>query len=358
MDLAELWTLFADTQFHDYSPLYERIARDVAASDEVLALVQEAPPESHLPNVLLAAVHYLVLGGTEHPLAEVYVGTSDADPGPLFVDFCLQHREAILELLRTRHTNTNEVGRSAVLGPALTAVAERLGAPLGLVDVGCSAGLNLLCDKYFTSYGDAGVTGPADASVRLACEIVGGRPRIEPRLPEISARVGLDRDPVDVGNDDDVRWQLALVWPDTDRLSRTRLALEEARRADIRVVKGDAVDSLSDVVSRVPPDCVPVVMTTWALAYLPVERRPEFESVLERLGNERTLAWVSGESPGVVPSFAGVAAPTDQRGITASVLGLVVFSPAGTERTLLGFVHPHGTWLDWRADQTESTEKV
>src|SRR5215472_8727093 len=107
--LADIWTWYADNVFSGYSPLYARVARAVAASDDVLALVREAPPQSHQPNVLLAAVHYLLLGGLAHPLAAVYAGESRADPGPEFVDVCLTHRDEILELLATRHTNTNEV---------------------------------------------------------------------------------------------------------------------------------------------------------------------------------------------------------------------------------------------------------
>jgi hypothetical protein len=122
--------------------------RAVAARDDVLDMVRAAPPAAHRPNVLLAAVHYPLLGGLAHPLADVYAGTSDADPGPLFLDICVAQRPAIEDLLRTRHTNTNEVGRSALLGPALTDTARRLGEPLALVEVGCSAGLNLLCDRY------------------------------------------------------------------------------------------------------------------------------------------------------------------------------------------------------------------
>ena len=138
-------------------------------------------------------------------MAEVYAGRSDADVGPLFVDFCLRHRNELLDLLATRHTNTNEVGRSALLGPALTEVATRVGAPLGLVDVGCSAGVNLLCDHYLLDYGRAGTTGPDDASVRIACEITGGDPPIAPALPAIDARVGIDR--IDRRRrEDEARW--------------------------------------------------------------------------------------------------------------------------------------------------------
>ncbi len=224
-------------------------------------MVEAAPAGAHLPNVLLAAVHYLLLSGLQHPLADVYAGRSDGDPGPLFMDVCLGHREAIVKLLATRHTNTNEVGRSALLGPALTEVASRLGQPIGLVDVGCSAGLNLLCDRYLIDYGPAGVTGPAEAGVRLSCQVVRGSPPIAGRLPPILARVGLDRDPVDLRDDDSVRWQLACVWPETARLARTRMALEQARDARLHIVRGDAVDALPDLLGALPSECVPVVVT-------------------------------------------------------------------------------------------------
>lgn len=55
--------------------------------------------------------------------ADVYAGRSSADPGPLFIDLCLERRDELHELLATRQVNTNEVGRSAILGPALTTVA-------------------------------------------------------------------------------------------------------------------------------------------------------------------------------------------------------------------------------------------
>ena len=348
-DLASIWTFFADTSCGDYSPLYDRICRAVADSDEVLDLIREGPPRAHQPNVLLAAVHYLLLSGLEHPLAAVYAGTSSADAGPLFLDVCLTERDRILELLSTRHTNTNEVGRSAVLGPALTSVAEEFGAPLGLVDVGCSAGLNLLCDRYCLDYGAAGTTGPADAAVRIACDIVGGQPPIAPLLPAIAARVGIDRDPVDVTNQDDARWQLACVWPDTGRLPRTRRALEEARRTPVQFVTGDAVEAVTDVVLGLPSEAMAVVMTTWALAYLMKQDRIAFRETLAAASKTRPIAWISGEGKGVVDLFAEVDVPSDGQGMMASILGLMVFRDGALDGRVLGFVHPHGNWLDWRA---------
>src|SRR5436190_6951852 len=347
--LAELWTWFADTSCAGYSPLYDSISRAVAASPEMIELISEAPPSGHQPTVLLASVHYLLLDGLDHPLAEVYAGTSDADPGPLFVDVCLRNRSRVVELLATRHTNTNEVGRSAVLGPALTTVAGELGSPLGLVDVGCSAGLNLLCDKYLLDYGRAGSTGPPDAAVRISCEVVGGQPPIASALPAIAARVGIDRDPVDATDDDDVRWQLACVWPDTGRLPRTRLALEEAKRTSLQLVRGDAVETVAEVVLGLPADVVPVVTTTWAVAYFSKPERVAFREALAAASRERPVAWISGESAGVIDLFAHVEAPPGAQGLEPSVLGLVVFRDGAADARHLALVHPHGTWIDWRA---------
>jgi hypothetical protein len=346
--LSGVWTGFADKACREYSPLYDRICRFVAATDDVLEMVEAAPPAGRLPNVLLAAVHYLVLGGLDHPLTDVYAGRSGADPGPLFVDVCRSHRPFIEELLRTRHTNTNEVGRSAAIGPALASLARRLGQPLGLVDVGCAAGLNLLCDRYLLDYGPHGVTGPPAALVHIGCRVVGGRPPIAARLPAIAARVGLDRDPVDVTDSDAVRWQLACVWPDTGRLPRTRLAFEEARRQPPDIRKGDAVDSLEDAVATVPADCLVVVVTTWALAYLTEPRRREFHDRLSRIGRRRPVAWVSGEAAGVVEAFTSTEPPAGPDGTDPSILGEVLFDRSREEATLLGVVHPHGLWLDWR----------
>jgi hypothetical protein len=349
-ELSDMWTIFADTSCRVYSPLYDRIARAVAASDDVLAVVGEAPPRGHLPTSLLAAVHYLVLGEGENPLAALYQGRSDVDPGPLFVEFCLQHRDEIVTLLSTRHTNTNEVGRSALIGPALTAVSSRLGGPLGLVDVGCSAGLNLLCDRYLLDYGPAGSTGAPDAAVRVTCDVVGGRPPIADALPPISHRVGVDRDPVDVTDADDVRWQLACVWPDTGRLARTRRALEEVRHAALPIVRGDAVEAVGGVVRALPADLVATVITTWTMAYLLPDERAAFHAALADAATGRPVAWIVGEGPEVVEPFSGAGAPQDAAGTSAHVLGLIVFDDGAVDASLLGFVQPHGNWIDWRAD--------
>lgn len=350
--LRTAWARHAARSCRGYSPIYEQISHAVAHSDRVLEVLASAPPDARDPVLVLATVHFLLLSGLEHPLAAVYAATSSAGPGPLFTDLCLRHRDELLRHLPARRVNTNEVGRSATLGPALTLVAARHGAPLAQLDVGSSAGLNLLSDRYLLDYGPAGVTGPPGAAVRIACEVVGGTPPIAPRLPPVRARVGLDRDPVDVQDDGDMRWQLACVWPDTGRLGRTRAALDEARRAPVTSVTGDAVDDVEAALALLPAGATAVVTTTWVLSYLSRDRRAAFRAALTAASRHRTIAWVSAERRGVVTGLVpttGATGAADAVGADVTVLGLVTLVAGHARDELLGYAHPHGHVLDWHA---------
>jgi len=298
--------------------------------------------------VLLGVVHYLLLDGLDHPLADVYAGRNGADPGPLFRDLCLTHRADVLALMETRRTQTNECGRSAVIGPALTWVARHVGEPLALVDIGASAGLNLGCDRYLLDYGAAGSCGPAGAAVRIECAVTGGVPPIAPRLPEIVFRSGLDRSPIDLTDADDARWLLACVWPDTGRLERTRAAIEDARSHASRIHRGDMIYDLPAVLAEVPDEATACVTTTWALAYLSRSGRERFAAQLASCARDRTIVWISGESPGIVSAFAEPL-PPPSAGIEPSVLGAIMYRGDSKQATALAYVHPHGASIDWLA---------
>jgi hypothetical protein len=347
-DLAQLWAWFASTGCRGYSPLYERIATSVAQDAELLALVREAPPDAHLPHMLLAAVHDLVLGGLDHPLAAVYRGESDADPAPLFRDLCLTNRAKIVDVMARHHVQTNEVGRCAVIGPALTWVAGRHPGPIHLVDVGTSAGLNLICDRYRLDYGDAGATGDPAADVRVECRIAGGSPPIADRLPLIGRRIGLDREPIDVTDRDAARWLLACTWPDTDRLPRTARAIAVARDDPPELVTGDAVTALPATLATLPGDGVVCVLTTWSFSYLPVDARPRFVEVLADAGRRRPVVWIAADGVGTLDHVEAGPLP-DHGGGDPSVLVALELVGERPRPTTLASVHAHGVWMDWRA---------
>ena len=342
-ELAALWQWWAESIHSGYSPLYQAIGRSVARDGELLALVQESPPEAHLPLVLMAAVHDVLLGGLDHPLADVYAGRSDADPVPLFRDLCLSRRPEILGLMAHRRVQTNEVGRCLLLGPALASVAGTMGRPLHLVDVGSSAGLNLCCDRYLLDYGPAGRTGPPDAAVHLRCDVRSGTPPVEEWLGPFGSRVGIDLHPPDLRDPDDARWLLACVWPGTDRLERARAAIEGAKADPPRVVRGDAVEVLPAVLEAIAPDGVVCVLTTWSYSYFSIDQRREFVRLLEAAGERRPVAWIAGDAAGVLGP-PGLLGPGED-----DVLALTVFDGGRAEPTLLARVHPHGFWMEWLA---------
>ncbi len=349
--LSRVWTGFAESGCRGYSALYERISLAVARDDDVLDLVRAAPPHAHMPPLLLAAVHDLVLRGLEHPLADVYAGRSVADPAPLFVDVCRAYADELAPLLASRHIQTNECGRSAVIGPGITWIAQRSERPLALVDVGASAGLNLLCDRYRLDYAEHGATGPATSPVHIRCRVAGGVPPVAPTLPSFVTRVGLDRLPVDLTDPDDARWQLACVWPDTGRLDRTAAAIALARHDPPTVVTGDAVEGLPALLAGLPAGVVALVLTTWAFAYLLVEDRRRFVDMLVDESRGRTIVWLSAEAPGTVEAFAD-SVGAERAPSEFDVLGVLTFDGGECRRQLLGFVNSHGHSLDWRGPDT------
>jgi hypothetical protein len=348
--LAHLWGWMAEENMKGYSPIYERIARAVADDSAILTLISSLPPEAHLPLSLLAAVHYVVLEGGAPELAEIYAGRSDADPAPLFIEASRSHWDEIQALLSFRHVQTNDCGRSALIGPGLTWLGPKLGGSPALVDVGASAGLALLCDRYRLDYGDRGTTGPEDSPVVAKCEVVAGNPPIQDRIPELSSQVGIDRSPIDVSKPEDARWLLACVWPDTGRLERTAASIGLAQSNPPTLVKGDANEVLPSVLAELPKGTPAVVLTTWALAYFSLEQRARFVEILEDASRTRPVAWLSLEGPGVVEAFADV--PEEKRDDNvASLLGAIIFDHGTQHPEFLATAHPHGLWIDWRAPE-------
>ncbi len=147
--LANVFNRFAKRECRGVSPRYDALARGVAADPRLLALAARAGADQPPPNMLLAAVHALLLEGPQDaPLARFYPDLTTtpqalAGAAPSFRGFCLAHKDAIAEILDARVVSTNEVARAACLLPAFAAVARQAAAPLHLIEIGASAGLLL-----------------------------------------------------------------------------------------------------------------------------------------------------------------------------------------------------------------------
>jgi len=147
----DYWSYFMTDARKTGSPLYARLAEGVIGDEELKALAARARPGQPHANLLFGAVHFLLLRGAQHPLRRHYPdlggGAPDGDdPFPPFKDFVGVHRDEIVRLVESRVTNTNEVGRSAVLHPGFRMLPKDGG--LHLIEVGPSAGLNMIWDRY------------------------------------------------------------------------------------------------------------------------------------------------------------------------------------------------------------------
>jgi hypothetical protein len=340
-DIAAFYRSFADYTLSGYAPLYEAVVRSAADNPEVMVLVAEAPAEAHVPNNLHAAVHYLLLSGADHPLAAAYQPGFQGDIGSLFCDFVLAHRGEILDLLSTRYVQTNEVNRTAAIAPLLNRIAAQESASLAMIDVGCSAGLNLLLDRYRIDVGDVSL-GPADARLHLSAESRGCP--AEPTPADIAWRRGVDRNPIDVTDPDEARWLESLVWPDhPERQNRLRAAIAEVQADPPPLVRADAVAGVRDAIAAAPDGLLAVIVTTWVVFYFDADLRRSFEEAI--VGADRPTAWLAMEMAGVVPDV-DIPPPPEGEG-EVSVMTLVR-GGAGrpVTREFLGFTHPHGAWVD------------
>ena len=358
-ELAAFYTYLAEAEFDGYCDLYATLAREIVADRELLeVLAGLAPSTKIVPVLTFAAVHHLLLAEPDQPLARIYA-TGEGDPWPPFRDLLTTRLDDIAHLMAVRSVQTNEVGRAAVIAPALAAVHERFGRPLALVEIGTSAGLNLLLDRFGYRYdlpdGTTVRRGDLASPVQLACEVRGDLlPSLPPTLPPMASRTGIDLHPVDVHEAEERRWLEACVWPRVpDRPERLRAAIELARAERPELRTGDALELLDPTIATIDEDAVPVVLSTWVLGYFSRESRAALGELLDGIGAERDLAFVSGEYPSIAPFVAKperVAHGTDGGG--ASLVGLSSWQGGGRRSDPVAWIHAHGRWIDWLDAET------
>lgn len=344
-----MYRRFGEVDAAGTSPLYERIAVALSESGEALRAIEKAPARKRHPALILAALHDLALAGHAPALAAAYAAADvDAAAGAA-IDTLVRMTDAVVAIAGRRRVRTDETGRCAVLYPAIAEAAHRVGAnAVGLIDVGCSAGLNLNVDRVGIAYSDGQTLGDPSSPVQISASIVGDRPVPARAMPEVVARVGVDLDPVDVTDVDEARWLRACVWPDqAERVARLEAEIALAATDPPLLLQGDAVEVLYDAFARVPADALPVVTTTWALSQFPLESRLRFLHRLDEMATGRTVAWVSVEGVGVAPAI-----PTfgDRRASGHSITGLAVFEHSTLRVEGVGRCWSKGRLLSWLAD--------
>ena len=347
--VAEVYRRFGEVDAAGTSPLHKRVAVALSESDAALQAIEAVPARKRHPTIILAALHDLVLAGQAPALAAAYEAADGDAAARAAIDTLVQMTESVVAIAVRQRARPNETGRCAVLHPAIAEAARRAGAnAVGLIDVGCSAGLNLNVDRVGITYSNGQSLGDPSSAVQQSSSLVGERPIPARGMPEVVARIGVDRDPIDVTNEDDARWLRACLPPDQpERAARLRAEMALAATDPPLLLRGDVVEVLPDAFARVPASALPVVTTTWALSQLALESRLRFLRRLEEAAAHRVVAWVSVEGVGVAPEVPTLG---DRRASGHSIIGLAVSEESALCAEAVGRCWSRGRFLAWLAD--------
>ncbi len=294
------------------------------------------PVGDAVPLRLAGALHALALNGADPDLAACYPprhAAAGADQLRGALHAALRGHDGFIRNFLGSPPQTNEVGRSAVLLGGFLVVAAMTRLPLRLLEVGASAGLNLIWDHYGYRIGPR-FWGDPESPLVLAPDWHGHLPPLDAPL-HVVERAACDRAPIDLADVEQRLRLRAYVWADqTARLDRLDAAMAVARRQGYAVERADAAGWVGARLAGPAADLARVIYHSFMWGYLPAASRARIGSDIEeagrRAGEAAPLAWLRFEP-----------APPDDK----PELRLTLW-PGGKEHRLAA-AHPHGDAMTW-----------
>ncbi len=281
---------------------------------------------------LVGGFHALHRARVDAALSAVFEGRTTEGVAEVLTGALRRHDAALLPWL-DGPPQTNEAGRSAGLMTGLLHLAERFGPRVELIEIGSSAGLNLLIDRFRFDLGGVGA-GPDDAPLAIVPAWRGVPP---PRAPvEIVSVRGVDIAPVDVRDPVEAARLEAYCWVEAaERLARLETAIALVREHGVSLEQGDAADWVEARLTEPQEAGVTrVLIHSVVWQYIPAERRERIRAAMEEAGArataERPLGWVMMEPD------------RDLHRHEVRVRGW----PGGTPMELVALTHAHGAWVE------------
>jgi hypothetical protein len=313
------------------SPVYGRLAGQLARDPRPALPVIGEGASWDLGLRLFGAVHHHVLTGAA---PRALTGEWDDFAGALG-----EHEASLRRFVEEQGVQTNETQRCVSLLPAFLSLARATGLPLDLIELGPSAGLNLVFDRYAYHYAEGSF---GDGAALLTFEATERRhvpgELLRTRL-EITRRRGVDLSPLDVTAPEDVLLLHSFLWPGlVERKARLDAAIETFCAAPERpeLIRGDYVDLLPGLLARRDPEALTVVFQTASTGYLMPERYRLLRDALDAAGADGgpPLAWVSSRR-------------SDERETDHDDRYELELRLWPDPARLVAFVDFHGNWLDW-----------
>ena len=295
-DIAMKFKRFAVHECKGSSPLYEFLSSKIAEDPKMLDLARKARKGQPVPNLFFGAVQYLLMKGNNHPLAGFYPSLTEqplpaSKAYPVFADFCRSYSEEIIELVKSKIVQTNEVMRCSYLYPIFSRISHMTRKPLALIEIGTSAGLQLFVDKYSYSYGTDKIIGNLESEVYLKSEIRGDNSLLNPLPPfDVATRIGVDLHINDVRNTEDYLWLKALIWPEHgERRELFEKAASFVSNQTLRLIEGDGVEMLRPLAAEVSEEQVICVFHTHVANQMPIEAKEKLLGQIKEIGQRRAI---------------------------------------------------------------------
>ncbi len=335
---------------HANAPITARIVAAVAKlleSDEPGALLarirkwQGAPLADALPLRMAGGIHSLWLSGAQPELGAIY-----RDPNPTrealddvdLVRDAIAAHEAPLMAWLAGPPQTNEAGRSVNFMAAMLWLADKGLPPVfECLEIGSSAGINLMMDRY--AYNLGGTRAGSDRPVMTFAPEWKGAPPPQADV-EIASLKGCDVAPVDLADPNQALRLKAYIWPEHRvRFDRMEAAIAAAKEQAPDIVRMDAADFVEAELAEPQAErTTRVLMHSIVWQYLPKDQQERITAAMEEAGERATpdkaLAWIAVEADRTVHRHALK----------------VRYWPGGGAETQLTWSHPHGADIEWVAD--------
>ena len=293
-----------------------------------------APLADALPLRAAGGLHALHLSGAVPGLAPIYADAEDINDATIVAAVVAQHEAALLPWL-DGPPQTNEAARSSNFIAAMLWLAEQgLPARFDCLEIGSSAGINLMIDRYHYDLGGVQV-GPVPGAIAFKPEWEGQYP---PQLPiEIAGLKGCDVAPVDLTDPAQALRLKAYIWPEqTERFARLEAAIAAAHERKPDLVRANAADFIeAELKKPQAAGTTRVLMHSIVWQYVPEDQQIRVTTAMEEAGAEATadrpLAWIALEA---------------NRTVHAHEL-VVRYWPGGEAGHKIASSHPHGAWIGW-----------
>lgn len=300
-----------------------------------------------VPLRLAAGLHNLMLTGADMRLEKVYSGALQDQRGvdALVGELVVLYDARLLPWL-DGPPQTNEAGRSASLMAGLLWLAGHVPARFEMLEIGSSAGINTMMDRY--SYDLGGVkVGPSESPMHIVPEWRGPPPPCTGF--EIASIRGCDVAPVDLTDPDAARRLQSYVWPEAkgrmERIAAAR-ALAAERAPYIRQM--DAAHFVeSELHQRQEEGSTRVLYHSIVWQYIPDDQQRRICAAMaqaaRRATSKKALAWLELE--------------TNRKTFRHELK--LRFWPAcrgedANTPIFLGTAHPHGAWVEWLGEASRA----